>query len=129
MNVIDENVIDNQRQQLLSWRIQVRQIGHELGNKGIKDGEIIPLRHHLNRPTFFTRDDDFYERKLCHTGYSLVLLDVRKGEVATFIRRVLRHPKFNTKAKRMGKVIRASHVGLSFWEINREEENRVSWNN
>jgi hypothetical protein len=127
VNIIDENVIDNQRQQLLNWRIQVRQIGHEVGIKGMKDREIIPLLHQLNQPTFFTRDNDFYERKLCHAGYCLVFLNVRKGEVATFIRRVLRHQYFNTKAKRMGKIIRASHTGLSFWELYVAEENRFDW--
>jgi len=111
--ILDENIIDNQRRQLKSWRISVRQIGYEIGRKGMKDREIIPLLHQLNQPTFFTRDDDFYERRLCHAGYCLVYLDVRKEEVAVFVRRVLRHRAFKTKAKRMGNVIRASHIGLS----------------
>jgi hypothetical protein len=29
----------------------------------MKDDEIIPLLHSLRRPTFFTRDLGFYERK------------------------------------------------------------------
>jgi hypothetical protein len=56
--VLDENIIDNQRRQLTSWRLPARQIGYELGRKGMKDSEIIPFLHQLNRPTFFTRDDD-----------------------------------------------------------------------
>ena len=127
MNIIDENIVDNQRQQLKSWRISVRQIGFEVGRKGMKDKEIIPLLHQLNQPTFFTRDDDFYERKLCHAGYCLVFLDVRKGEVATFVRRVLRHKMFNTKAKRMGRVIRVSQIGLAVWEPHSSRENYIEW--
>ncbi len=100
---------------------------YEIGRKGIKDREIIPLLHQLSQPTFFTRDDGFYERKLCHTGYCLVYLDVRKEEVATFVRRVLRHRAFKTKAKRMGKVIRASHVGLSVWNLHAEKEEHFDW--
>lgn len=127
MIVIDENIIDSQRQQLKSWRISVRQIGFEVGRKGMKDKEIIPLLHQLNQPTFFTRDDDFYKRKLCHSGYCRVLLDVRKGEVATFVRRVLRHQMFNTKAKRMGKVVRVSHIGVAVWEAHSSKESYFEW--
>ena len=128
MNILDENIIDNQRRQLSSWRIRVHQIGFEVGRKGMKDREIIPFLHQLKQPTFFTRDDDFYERKLCHTGYCLVYLHIRKAEVATFVRRVLRHPAFKTKAKRMGKVIRASHVGMSVWDLHAEKEEHLNWN-
>lgn len=84
MIILDENIIDSQRRLLNSWRIPVRQIGYEVGRKGMKDREIIPFLHQLNQPTLFTRDDDFYERRLCHAGYCLVYLDVRKEEVATF---------------------------------------------
>ena len=127
MNILDENVIDSQRSQLRSWHIAVRQIGYEIGWKGMKDREIIPLLHQLNHPTFFTRDGDFYHLRLCHASYCLVFLDVRKQEVALFVRRVLRHPAFNTKAKRMGKVIRASHTGLSLWPLYARTEDHLAW--
>ncbi len=127
MNILDENIIDNQRQLLRSWRIAVRQIGYEVGRKGMKDRDIIPFLHQLRQPTFFTRDDDFYKHKLCHSGYCLVYLDVRKEEVAMFARRLLRHKAFNTKAKRMGNVIRASHIGLSVWHLHAEQKKRLDW--
>lgn len=127
MIILDENIIDSQRRLLNSWRIPVRQIGYEVGRKGMKDREIIPFLHQLNRPTLFTRDDDFYERRLCHAGYCLVYLDVRKEEVATFVRRVLRQKAFKTKAKRMGKVIWASHVGLTVWNLHAEKEDLLDW--
>jgi hypothetical protein len=127
VNILDENIIDSQRRLLNSWRIPVRQIGYEIGQKGMKDREIIPFLHQLNQPTFFTRDDDFYERRLCHAGYCLVYLDVRKEEAAVFVRRVLRLTAFKTKAKRMGKVIRASHVGLALWKLNAGKEEYLDW--
>ncbi len=127
MNILDENIIDNQRRQLLNWRISIRQIGYEAGRKGMKDHEIIPFLHQLNQPTFFSRDDDFYKRRLCHSGYCLVYLDVRRGDTSVFVRRVLRHMAFKTKAQRMGKVIRASHAGLSIWNLHAEKEERLSW--
>ncbi len=83
--------------------------------------------HQLNQPTFFSRDDDFYKRQLCHARYCLVYLDVRKEEVAIFVRRLLRHQAFKTKAKRMGKVIRASHTGLSVWNPHAEKQEHFDW--
>ena len=127
MNILDENIIENQRRLLKSWRINVRQIGYEVGRKGMKDSEIIPFLHQLTKPTFFTRDDDFFDRKLCHSGYCLVYLDVRKEETANFIRRVLHHWALKTKAKRMGKVISVSHVGLAYWELSAETEKHLGW--
>lgn len=115
MNILDENIPRNQRELLLSWRVSIRQIGYDTGRKGIQDDEIIPLLPQLRRPTFFTRDSDFFERRLCHQGYCLVFMDVDKYEVASFVRRVLRHPELDTQAKRMGAVIRISHGGLSLY--------------
>ena len=57
MNVLDENIIDSQRQALHDRRIAFRQIGVELGRAGMSDRQVVALLHGLNRPTFFTRDD------------------------------------------------------------------------
>lgn len=93
----------------------------------MQDNEVLVLLHDFRQPTFFTRDDDFYNGKLCHSGYCLVHLAVRKDEAAVFIRRFLRHPKFNTQAKRMGSVVRVSHGALSVWRKDAEEQVRVEW--
>ena len=95
MNILDENILKSQRQTLQSWRISIRQIGYDVGRKGMKDDEIIPFLHSLRRPTFFTRDLGFYDRSLCHAQYCLVCMAVGKYEAATFVRRLLRHPEFN----------------------------------
>ncbi len=52
MNILDENVLKDQRQLLHSWRIAIHQIGYDVGRKGMQDDEIIPLLHQLRRPTF-----------------------------------------------------------------------------
>lgn len=127
MNILDENILIEQRQQLRYWRIPVRHIGYDLGRAGIQDDEIIPFLYHLRRPTFFTCDWDFYERNLCHARYCLVYLAVAKHEVAFFVRRLLRHSQFDTEAKRMGTVIRCSHSGLSYWQLRIEQEMRTGW--
>jgi len=127
MNILDENILKDQRDLLLKWGVRIRQIGYEVSRKGIQDEDIIPWLLQLRHPTFFTLDSDFYARSLCHRDYCLVCLDVRQDEAATFVRRLLRHREFNTQAKRMGKVIRLSTVGLSVWEIHGEKESNFAW--
>lgn len=129
MIIIDENFPDSQRQLLQGWRISFKQIAFEIGREGLQDDEIIPLLHQLKRPTFFTLDDDFFGSKLCHAEYCLIYLDVAQYESATFIRRTLRHNDFDTKAKRMGNVIRVSHKGLTVWKLNVEEKLQFNWDN
>jgi hypothetical protein len=83
VNLLDENIIESQRQELGAHRISARQVGVDIGWKGMKDRDIIRLLHECKLPTFFTRDDDFYKRGLCHKGYCLVYLDVDDDEVAS----------------------------------------------
>lgn len=127
MNILDENILASQRQMLRSQHVPIRQVGHDVGRKGMKDDEIIPLLCSLRRPTFFTRDLGFYERDLCHARYCLVCMVVRKNEAAAFVRRLLRHPEFDTQAKRMGTVIRVSRRGLRVWRLHAEQEIALSW--
>jgi hypothetical protein len=127
MNILDENVPESQRALLRRKRIAVRQIGQDLGRKGMKDGEIIPLLQQLNRPTFFTLDSDFYDRRLRHEGYCLVHLDIGEETVAEYVRRLLRHRELNTKAKRMGRVIRVLPSGLNLWRIDQDQEGQLPW--
>jgi hypothetical protein len=127
MNILDENVPESQRVLLQSKRVAVRQIGEDLGRKGMKDEGIIPLLHEQDRPTFFTLDGDFYDRRLRHAGYCLVHLDVEEELAAEYVRRLLRHRELNTKAKRMGCVIRAAPTGLVFWRSRQDQETRLPW--
>ena len=127
MNILDEGTPDSQRQLLRRWRISIRHIGHGVGRKGLQDEEIIPLLIRLRHATFFTLDADFYKPNLCHERYCLVNMAVRKNEAAEFVRRVLRHSNLDSEAKRMGKVIRVSHVGLSVWRLHSEKEIHLEW--
>ncbi len=127
MIILDENFPESQRQLLKAWRIPVRQIGVEISRKGIQDDEIIPLLLRLRQPTFFTLDNDFYSRRLCHARYCLVCVDVAQYEAAVFVRRFLHHPNFDTEAKRMGNVVRLSHAGIYLWRLHVENEARLDW--
>ncbi len=127
MIILDENINQHQCLLLRSWRIRPRLIGRDIAHKGIQDEQIVPLLHGLNRATFFTRDFDFYRPELCHSRYCLAFLAVHRFEVAVFVRRLLRHPQFNTRAKRMGKVVRASSAGIQYWERHSREERFLAW--
>lgn len=127
MIVLDENVIESQRRTLLHQRVRLRQIGIEIGRKGLSDRDILPLLLRLKNPTFFTRDVDYYDRTLCHSRYCLVVLEIGDVEVARFARRVLSHPALSTNAKRMGKVIRAGESGMTVWSTNAIALSHLAW--
>jgi hypothetical protein len=127
VNILDENIPKQQRQLLESWRIRTQQISFNVGRRGMQDDEIIIFLQRLSRPTFFTRDEHFYERGLCHAKYSLVYMEVDKYEAAFFVRRLLHHSEFNTQTKRMGAVICVSAAGLSVWRLREENETRWGW--
>ena len=127
MNILDENIPESQRILLRRRRVIVVQIGETVGRKGLKDAEIIRLLHQLDRPTFFSLDRDFYARRLCHPGYCLVQIDAQEEMVADYVRRLLRHRELNSKAKRMGCVIRVLSTGMTFWRIHQECEGQLAW--
>ena len=54
-------------------------------------------------------------------------MNVGQNEVAVFIRRLLRHPHFNTQLKRMGRVVRVSHVGVALWRLRSQKEIHIVW--
>lgn len=127
MNVLDENISASQRELLLRRRVRIRQIGFDIGRSGMQDADIVPFLLRPRRPTFFTRDDDFYDRQLCHVKYCLVHLSVPRQEAALFVRRFLAHQSFDTQAARMGTVVRVSHAGLSVWRVHAEKVRRLTW--
>jgi predicted nuclease of predicted toxin-antitoxin system len=127
VNILDENIPRAQRELLEGWRIPVKQIGFNTGRQGMQDDEIIPFLVKQRRSIFFTRDSDFHNRTLCQARYCIVHLDVHINEAATFVRRLLRHPNFDTYTKRSGKVLRVSRGGISFWQVNDTQERHVGW--
>lgn len=127
MNVFDENIPEIQRRLLRNKRVPVRQIGYDIGREGMQDREIIPLLIQLDRPTFFTLDSHFFLRALCHKAYCLFYLDIAEDVIAKHARRLLRHREFDSKAERMGAVIRVSPTQLTIWRIHEERERYLPW--
>ena len=127
MIILDENIPESQWQLLRSWRMRALLIGRDISEKGIKDDRLAGFLIRQPRPTFFTRDGGFYDKKLCHAGYCLVYLAVRPHESAWFVRRFLRHPDFHSRAQRLGAVIRVSSAGLQMWRLREARELVLSW--
>lgn len=128
MNILDENIPADQRELLQSRGIPVRQIGYDIGRKGIKDDNIIPLLLRLRFPTFFTRDRGFYHSHLCHAHYCLVAMEIDKDESAFFVRALLHHLHFNTQAKRMGQIIHLSPWRISTLRLHNDQTRYFEWN-
>lgn len=127
MNLLDENLPSEQCDVLRAWGIRCRILGRELARRGLGDDDIVALLHRLKQPTLFTRDRHFFEKRLCHRRYALVWLDLAPEESALFIRRFLLHPRFRTKARRMGVVARVHHDGVHFWPHHPSGLRMVAW--
>ena len=127
MLVLDENLPADQWQLLRKWHIRCRVVGGDVAASGATDENLIPVLHKLSQPTFFTLDRDFFRRDWAHANYALVWLDVRRREAAMFIRRFVRHPEFDTQAKRMGTVARVHDGGVNFWQVGKRYPQSVLW--
>ncbi len=118
MLIIDENISESEVWRLREWRIAVRQIGPDIAEASTTDENILLVLHRLKRATFFTRDRDFWNPRLAHARYCLVFLDIREheGQIAAANRNFVRHPAFDTRVKRMGKVVRLHPAGVHYWQ-------------
>jgi hypothetical protein len=127
MHVLDENITEDQASRLRAWRIHYEQVGEGVGRVGMTDEDVIPLLHELRSVTFFSRDVDYYKRKLCHARYCLVYLDVHQKRTAETIRDLLRRPEFRTWAQRRGTVIRVTAEGMRVWRLGASKLEAIPW--
>jgi hypothetical protein len=112
---------------LRSWRIHFRVIGLDVAAWGTEDESLISALHRLPQPTFFSLDRDFFRPDWAHASYGLVWLDVADDRAAEFVRRFLRHPAFDTQAKRMGRVVRVHDGGLRYWRLRESSPKSAAW--
>ena len=129
MVVLDENIRDSQADFLRKRGIACRKIGTDLSAKGTSDANIIPLLLRLKHPAFFTQDADFWDVRLCHSGYCLAYLDVKPRDAAGYIRRFLRHSLFDTAGGRLGKVVHIHKDGITYYAAGSRKTHVVSWTN
>jgi hypothetical protein len=66
----------------------------------MQDDAIVALLRQMRRPSFFSRDRDFFQKGLCSDKLCLAQLDVGPLQAADTIRRFLRHTDFKTWSQR-----------------------------
>jgi hypothetical protein len=93
----------------------------------MQDEEILPFLLTLARPTLFSRDLRLFVRANLHARYCVATMAVGQYEVAHSVRRVLRHPEFDTQAKRMGTVVRVAQTGVTVLRLHDEAIVRLPW--
>jgi len=125
-HVLDEQV-GNQHYRVLQRWISIAKIGDGFGWKSMQDDEVRRELHGSGK-TFHTQDKGYYYPKHRHRTYCLVHYDVEDDELVTYIRRFLRHPQFNTHARRMGKVVRVTGQYIEVWSLNSDNREIIEWN-
>lgn len=96
----------------------------------IKDDRVLQILWELKRPTFVTIDSGFYDKRHCDRRYCLVyfvLTSLEQNQLPDLLRQLLRLPEFETKAARMGKVVRVSKTDVRYWHLKADEEHRFEW--
>ena len=105
----------------------VTQVGKDWGQSGWNDrNEIIPHLHGSGA-TFHTLDRGFYDWRLWHRDYCLVYYDLSETELIESIFKFINHHTFNTRAKRLGKVIKVNPFEITYWELNDHKFKTVQW--
>jgi hypothetical protein len=88
-------------------------------NSVIKDDNVPHLLRQQNQPTFITiNEKDFWPKIRADVRYCIVcfhLPDSQAHEIPLALQELCKHPAFNTKAKRMGKVIRVIQGEASYY--------------
>lgn len=125
-HVLDELFDDAVHRRLRAWGISIDKVGEGFGRVGWLDEQLLSALHG-SRKTFHTRDQGYYKRRHCHPSYCLVYYDVPASETAAYVRRLLRHPLFNTHAKRMGKAIKVTPTQIEFWEVRGVRKGKATW--
>jgi hypothetical protein len=127
MLLIDENISELEVARLRKWGIRVRLVGEDVAKIGTTDENVLTALLQLKRPVLFTQDADFFRRRLLHVRYGLVWLDFKPSDVAAQIRRFLKHPQFDTQAKRLGLVARVHPDGVQCWRLGLQRVALIGW--
>ncbi len=88
----------------------------------IEDDAIATLLRRLKQPTFVTINwTDFWKKLPADRRYCLICFAIdldRRNEIPSLLRQVLKLEQFNTKAGRMGTVMRVTKKAVHYYRIN-----------
>ena len=123
MIVLDEQLLGRDVEgQIAQWhRGAVCFITDLRPNTVIKDDVIPKLLQQERQPTFVTiNEQDFWRKAQTNRRFCIVcfaLSDARAREIPPRLRRLFDHPLFDTKKKRMGKVIRVAEQEVRYYSV------------
>jgi hypothetical protein len=132
MIVLDEQLLGrNLESDIAKWyKGAVYFINDLRPNTVIKDDAVPALLRQQDQPTFVTINDrDFWRKVSIANQYGVVcftLPDSRVKEISQRLRALLQRSEFNTKAKRMGIVIRVTDNDISHYAFNQREIKTLS---
>jgi hypothetical protein len=121
MIVLDEQLLGrNIDQEIARWYQGAVQFITDLRpNTVIKDDAIPELLRQQNQSTFVTINErDFWGKVIIDQRFCVIcfaLSDARAGDIPQLLKVLLRRLEFNTKAKRMGKVIRVTSREIEYY--------------
>ena len=124
MIVLDEQLLGRKIElEITKWyQGAVRNIIELRPHTVIKDDAIPGILRLQSQPIFITiNEKDFWRKVTIDNQYCIVcftLPDSRVNEIPETLRSLLRITEFNTKAKRMGKVIRVTDKEISYYTFN-----------
>ncbi len=85
----------------------------------IKDEAIPTLLNQEAEPTFVTiNETDFWRKVAITTRFCVICIalpDNRATDIPSLLQRLLRHPDFDTKARRMGRVLRLTLSAAAYY--------------
>jgi hypothetical protein len=121
MIVLDEQLLGrNLHEEIATWyRGSVRHI-HELRPQTVVKDDVIPtLLRAQRQPTFVTiNEKDFWRKTKPDPRFCVICFafsDSEARKIPPILKRLLHHPEFKQKARRMGKVIRYSSTSVSYY--------------
>lgn len=123
MIVLDEQLLGrNLETEIARWyRGKVRFIVDLRPNTVIKDEAIPGILRQQNQPTFVTiNEQDFWGKVEIDNRFCVVcftLSDAKVRVIPEALRALMGHTEFKTKANRIGKVIRVTADGISFYTV------------
>jgi hypothetical protein len=95
----------------------------------VKDETIPRLLQQERQATFVTiNESDFWKKVAINNRFCVIcfaLPDSRAQEIPTLLRNLFKNPLFNTKKKRMGKVIRVTERDIIYYSMDVKMMNKV----
>ncbi|BAZ14868.1 hypothetical protein NIES4071_67380 [Calothrix sp. NIES-4071] len=127
MIVLDEQLLGRDLEELISawYRGNVCFITDLRPDTIIKDDAIPMLLRQQSQPTFVTINErDFWRKVEIDNNFCVICFtfpDRRAREISSSLRAILKHPDFNTKTKRMAKVLRVTDNSVAYYSLENRE--------